>query len=268
MIVQSSAQVHCRICGTPSEHYADAVLLKRYRVVYFMCSTCGFIQTQEPYWLEDAYASAINLADVGMVQRNQRIAKISRALITLFFDGRGRFVDYGGGYGLFVRMMRDRGYDFYRTDKHCSNLFASEFEADLPTGGGYELLTAFELFEHLVDPVSELRRMLEFSNSIFFTTELLPEIPPLPETWTYFGLDHGQHVSFYTRRSLEVLAQQFGLRLYSDGKFRHLLTPKKLSPLCFRVASTYRVAALLEPLTGRSSLVAADYQRITGRKLK
>ena len=243
--------MNCTICGGKLLNFATSTLMGLYEVKYFRCAGCGFLRTEEPYWLEDAYASAINLADVGMVQRNQRIAKISRALITLLFDGRGRFVDYGGGYGLFVRMMRDTGYDFYRTDKHCSNLFASEFEADLPTGGGYELLTAFELFEHLVDPVSELKRMLEFSSSIFFTTELLPDTPPLPEAWSYFGLDHGQHVSFYTRRSLEFLAQQFGLRLYSDGKFRHLLTPKKLTPLCFRVASTYRVAALLEPLTGR-----------------
>jgi hypothetical protein len=241
----------------------------KHEAAYFRCTECGFIQTEAPYWLEEAYASsAINRADVGMVQRNQRIAKVTRALITLLFDGSRRFVDYGGGYGLFVRMMRDTGYDFYRYDKHCNNLFAADFEACHPPGEKFELLTAFELFEHLADPVAEVRGMLEFSDSVFFTTEIVPEGNPVPDSWSYFGLEHGQHISFYTLRSLELLGQQFGLRLYSDGVFRHLLTPKKVSPWLFRIASTYKFGVLAGPFTARESLTPRDYRQVTGRGLK
>lgn len=164
-------------------------------------------------------------------------------------------------------MMRDAGYDFYRYDKHCENVFSPDFEAEPAVDGGYQLVTAFELFEHLVHPVAELERMLAFSREIFFCTALIAQSPPSLEAWSYYGLDHGQHISFFPRRSLELLGERFGLRLYTDGKFRHLLTPRKLSPLGFCLLSTFKVAALLSPFTGRRSLIDADYQRITGKKL-
>jgi hypothetical protein len=267
--VSDSELPPCRVCGAATARYAEALLMGKHTAAYFRCTDCGFIQTEAPYWLEEAYASsAINRADVGMLQRNLRLATVTRALITLFFNRCGRFLDYGGGYGVFVRLMRDAGYHFYRYDKHCANLFAADFEAAAPDGADkYELLTAFELFEHLADPVAEVRGMLEFSPSIFFTTELVPPGQPTPESWSYFGVEHGQHISFYTLRSLERLAEKLGLTLYSDGKFRHLLTSRKLSRLGYRLASTYRVAALLGPFTRRASLVPADYRQITGKEL-
>ncbi len=50
---------------------------------------------------------------------------------------------------MFVRLMRDNGFDFYRSDRQCENLFAKGFEASLDVSPSYELLTAFEVFEHL-----------------------------------------------------------------------------------------------------------------------
>jgi hypothetical protein len=248
--------------------WAQSTLLNRHFVEFYHCPACGFIQTQEPYWLEEAYAAAINRADVGLIGRNLRLAKISKAVIFSFFADNGRFIDYGGGYGLFVRLMRDAGYDFYRYDKHCANLFAQNFEAEPDGHGQYELLTAFELFEHLVNPLMEIENMLTYSSNIFFTTELLPVPAPQPEDWSYYGLDHGQHVSFYTRRSLEVIAERFSLNLFTDGKVRHLLTQKDINPFLYNIAATYKVAALMSPLTGRKSLVPADFRMISGKELK
>jgi hypothetical protein len=188
-------------------------------------------------------------------------------LIGALFRANGRFLDYGGGYGLFVRLMRDAGFDFYRSDRHCSNLFAREFEAEPEGKGGYELLTAMELFEHLADPLGEIERMLSYSRSIFFTTLLLPEPPPRPGEWWYYVLDQGQHISFYTRKSLEVIAKRFGLALLTDGVSRHLLTECCISPLLFNAVSKYKVAILLAPLFRRKSLAAADFQKVTGRSL-
>ena len=88
-------------------------------------------------------------------------------LVRTFFPERGaRFLDYGGGYGLFVRMMRDRGFDFYRQDIHCENILADQFDLmDLPAGSKFAMLTAIEVFEHLQDPVAELGYMLQLSDT-------------------------------------------------------------------------------------------------------
>ena len=61
------------------------------------------------------------------------------------------FLDFGGGYGVFTRWMRDEGYDFFHYDQHCPNLFAPGHEADISGSVRYELATAFEVFEHIVE---------------------------------------------------------------------------------------------------------------------
>ena len=52
-------------------------------------------------------------------------------MTTVFFKSNGSIVDYGGGYGLLVRLMRNSGFDFYRYDPYCANFFAKGFEVDL-----------------------------------------------------------------------------------------------------------------------------------------
>ena len=158
------------------------------------------------------------------------MANVTKVIIALFFDSKGRFIDYAGGYGLFVRLMRDNGFDFLWNDKYCRNIFASGFESPEPCQEKIELVTAFELFEHLVDPAAELNRILSYSRNLFFSTQLLPQPTPQPGTWWYYGVEHGQHVGFHTRESLACLAKRFGLNFYSNGAWLHLFTEKRISP--------------------------------------
>ena len=64
----------------------------------------------------------------------------------------GNFLDFGDGYGVFTRWMRDEGYAFFHYDQHCPNLFAPGHEADISGSVRYELATAFEVFEYIVEP--------------------------------------------------------------------------------------------------------------------
>jgi hypothetical protein len=241
--------------------------LDRHYVEFYRCSLCGYICTEDPYWLEEAYSAAITGSDLGLVRRNSRLATITRVLLTIFFDSKGCFLDFAGGYGLFVRMMRDRGFDFKWYDRYCSNLFANGFAADLDAGNNYSLVTAFEVFEHLVDPASGLETLLKQSKNILFTTDLLPEPAPKPEEWWYYGLEHGQHISFYTRKSLQLLAEKKGLNFYSNGATVHLMTEKKLPVMLFFLLARYKTASLLAPLLLNKSLLNDDFRLVTGGNL-
>lgn len=247
--------------------FGSAEILGKHIVSYFQCSGCGYTRTEEPYWFDEAYADAINDSDVGLVSRNQILARTTKAVITAFFRRDARYVDYGAGYGLFVRLMRDFGVDYYWHDKFCANLFARMAPADLSGVSKYELLTAFEVFEHLTHPVDELAQMLRLADSVLFTTQLRPAENPKPGSWWYYGLDHGQHVSLYTRDALAALARRNGLRFYTDGSFLHLLTPKQIPPQAFALVANSYVSSLLSLLIRRKSLVPADYQKVTGRAL-
>lgn len=131
----------CKICSQPSAPFESAIILKKYTVQYYRCPHCGFIQTEEPHWLEVAYASPINLSDIGLVGRNVALAKVTQAVIGAFLNRNDKFLDYGGGYGLFVRLMRDAGLDFYHSDMHCTNIFARGFEAETQPEPVYGLVT-------------------------------------------------------------------------------------------------------------------------------
>ena len=73
------------------------------------------------------------------------------------------------------------------------------------------------MFEHLVEPISDIAKMLEFSKSILFTTNLVPAASLGPRDWWYYGAEHGQHISLYTRQALQHIADEFGLNLYTTG---------------------------------------------------
>ena len=236
-----------------------ARVLKKYDVSYFRCPSCGFIQTEDPYWLEEAYAHSITRSDIGYVQRNIDNARLVKACLALFFPKGGRFVDQGGGYGMLVRIMRDLGFDFYRRDKYCENLFAETFEAD--PAQAYDLTTCFEVFEHLPDPMPEIEAMLRQAPSLLFSTQLIPETPPKIADWWYYSPHHGQHLSFYALDSLRHIARRHDLHLCSNGT-HHLLTPRRIWNPLFRLACRKRFYVPFDLLVRRLSLHAADYEKI------
>jgi len=130
--------------------------------------------------------------------------------------------------------MRDIGFDFYWYDPYSTNLTARGFE--LVDGmSDFELLTCFEVFEHLVDPVKEMEKMFHLSDSILISTYLLPAGIPKPENWWYYGLEHGQHISFYSFATMLFMAKTFGCNLYSNGATIHMFTKRSLNPLLFNL---------------------------------
>jgi hypothetical protein len=101
---------------------------------------------------------------------------------------------------------------------------------------------------------------------------LITSPPPLPGGWWYYGLEHGQHVSLYSYKSLMVIADQLGLNLLSDRKLFHLLTAKKISERAFNAMQNGMFRRLAKPwlarrLRGRS-LLASDYEKLAGQPLR
>ncbi len=216
----------CKICEHSAEKKFTARVLNKYDVSYYHCSGCGFLQTEEPYWLQEAYSESITVSDTGILERNQLFATLISMLLMTHFNPRAKFVDFAGGYGIFTRLMRDIGFDFYWTDPMTKNLIARGFEYQ-ESLGPIEAVTTFETFEHLIQPLSDIEKMLKLSKNIIFSTHLLPDPVPGPGDWWYYVLEHGQHVSFYSQRTLEFIARKYSVNFYSFGSF-HMFTPIKI----------------------------------------
>jgi hypothetical protein len=209
--------------------------------------------------LNEAYSDVIAKTDIGLISRNIIFSKIAITIISAFFDPKGKFLDYGGGYGILVRLMRDRGFKFYRYDNQCENLFASLWDIELDTSRRFELVTALEVFEHFTNPVTEIDRMLTHSKSILFTTQLLPDPIPKPDEWWYYALETGQHVSLYSLKTIQVLAKRFDLKLYSANTHMHLLTTKHIPNIVYKIISKHKIASLCSHFIYRKSLFESDY---------
>lgn len=253
--------MQCPICDTSTEVFGSACVLGRFDAQYRRCPSCGYLFVVDPLWMEQAYASAITESDVGLVERNLWLARLAGSVVQVMFDPNGRFIDYGGGTGLFTRLMRDKGFDWYWFDTACRNVFATGFEADMGDGTSYELLTAAELFEHLIDPVETMSRLRSLSTNILFTTRLLPAPPPHLGEWWYYGLEHGQHVSFYTRRSLHLLGEKFGLRLASNGENLHLFSTKRVPDIALRLVASSAFYSFFSTVMSRRSLLPDDFEK-------
>ncbi len=227
----------CNICRSRSEFIFSKKILMKYTVSFFQCNECGFVQTEKPFWLSDTYQSLLFAMDTGLISRPLLYSQITDNLIMRYFDPAGKFIDYGGGSGIFVRLMRDRGFNFFRQDKYVSNICALFFDvSDLSIEERhFELLTSFEVLEHLVNPMEELRELFSFSNNLLCSTVLQPStnVNDL-NSWWYLGELHGQHISFYTEKSMKIIAENYRCYYYSNNVDLHLFTPRKLKGLTFR----------------------------------
>lgn len=258
--IPNALLVSCKVCGMPATVFGETVVLNKYRVQYFCCERCGFIQTETPYWLEEAYSSAIAAQDVGIMQRNLDNCRLTSAVLNLLIPKVSRAVDFGAGHGVFVRMMRDKGFNFFWSDRHAANDYARgfEYQEDLT----YDFLTAFEVLEHFTDPVADLSKLMSLSDNVFVSTIIIPQPAPRIPDWWYYSPSTGQHISFYTTESLRILATRFGRNLLSVGSY-HLFTKQPKSSLLYRLATTSRIARLVNRMYRHQSLIDSDYQQMT-----
>ncbi|CAM3957812.1 MULTISPECIES: class I SAM-dependent methyltransferase [Flavobacterium] len=219
---------NCKICNSKIEKIFTTKILYKYDVDYFRCINCKFVQTEQPYWLEESYANPMNLTDTGIMLRNNRSSKIVTSIILLFFKKEYNFIDYAGGYGVFTRLMRDIGFNFHWNDPYTKNLLSRGFEQKESIK--YDVVTSFESFEHFEEPLTEIEKIFSISKNVIFSTELIPDNSPNPETWWYYGREHGQHIALYSRKSMEFLAKKYDVNYYNLNNL-HFFTTKKINIL-------------------------------------
>lgn len=216
----------CKICCSTVNKIFNAKILFKYDVDYFECSNCKFIQTEDVYWLTEAYNNPMNFTDTGIMLRNTRSAKIVTSILLLFFNKNYTFLDYAGGYGVFTRLMRDKGFDFYWTDPYTQNLLSRGFEQKQDSK--YDVLTTFESFEHFNEPLDEIEKIFKISKNLIFSTELVPVKIPNPNDWWYYGLEHGQHIALYSKETMVFIGEKFKVNYYNMGNM-HLFSENKLN---------------------------------------
>lgn len=243
----------CRLCGGPSVGCFVLPVLGKYQVEYRRCGRCECLQTEKPYWLGEAYARNLSQLDTGAAQRNLDNLAACYAVAKLF--GLRNAIDVGGGDGLLCRLLRDYGINCFVKDKYAEPNYAQGFTE--PDFAVPDLVIASELLEHLADPAAELGAIFDPGAAVLLvTTAIYSGQGP---DWWYLAPESGQHVFFYSKRGLELIAARYGYGLLVSGGYLLFVRKERLSaPVTFaaklllkpRVCNLVKARLALSPAAG------------------
>jgi len=211
------------------------------------CQTCEFLFIADPHWLEASFAAHLHRMDVGSVDRSGLMAQFVIGLLGPSRRRRNwRVLDVGGGDGLLVRLLRDRGIAAQFSDPYTSPAY--DVGPDVTDSDRFDLAVMSEVALHFTDPVESFREILDRCDRLLFTAVVPPD--PIPSDWWYLMPTTGQHVAFYPVSAIKRIAEELGCYWCSDGKFFHLISTSPISrPLRFLVER--REAALLTAWVGQ-----------------
>ncbi len=103
------------------------------------------------------------------------------------------------------------------------------------------------------------------TDSLLFTTEFVPTTPHVPPNWWYYGVDHGQHISFFTEKSLRHITGVFSKHLYTSCGNLDLITSRPVRDIVFRLATNQTFCKWFYLLNNRPSLLESDWKNILNK---
>jgi hypothetical protein len=215
--------VICSICGGTARYVFSDRVLSKHECSYFCCDRCSCLFAGFPIWLDEAYTEAISVTDTGIIARNESLCASLMTLFRKLYPTAPRVLDFGAGYGLMVRMLRDRGVNAFWYDKYCTNLFAKGFEYD--PGIRPDVIIAFEVIEHLQNPTDFFNKAFSIADSVIVSTELLPDglLAGERRDWWYLSKETGQHIFFFSESTFREIAKKHSVHYFNLAPL-HVLT--------------------------------------------
>ena len=123
------------------------------------------------------------------------------------------------------RFLRDYGLNCFVKDKYATPTYAQGFTE--PNFRNPHLLLAFEVLEHLPNPKRDLDNLFNLDPQILLASTVI--YTNENSDWWYLAPESGQHIFFYSKKALGLIANKYGYRLLVHGDFVLFVRPNLLS---------------------------------------
>ena len=195
----------CPNCSSKSIKRTRSIYVTVEKIKTYLChcNKCDYLYLENPSWLEIAYKNKF-YGDTGYIYRNYNLVKKSLILFRIWrlltWKKFPKACDIGAGMGMYARLMRDSGYNFYGSDQYSEMLLIQPFLKD---NENYPIKTSFEVVEHLTSLPDFLKEQIKKVDLFLFSTELwqIGQVPA--DDWWYYSFQIGQHIGFHSKKSLK-----------------------------------------------------------------
>lgn len=228
--------INCPICNNQTK-YIDVVdfnksceeikgkflPLSGMPIYYTQCEDCLFTFAPEfSAWSERDFLEIIyndEYIEIDPEYLENRPRENSQLLKKIFGEKKEfiSHLDYGGGNGKLSSILCSEGWSSKSYDPFPKSDVAME------SLGKFNLITAFEVFEHVPDVNSLMKNLLSLMAEdcfVIFSTSILDGhiIKNGRLTWWYASPRNG-HISLFTKKSLHIITSKYGLNFgsFSDG---------------------------------------------------
>lgn len=228
----------CRLCNGKIAKIFRKKILNIHDIQYYLCDSCGSLQTESPYWLDEAYQPANERFDTGQAIRSIHNASILNALLDHLQLKKAFIVDYGCGSGLTVRLMRDLGLNAYGYDSYSIPRLAAGFHTDTTLNA--EVINLCEVAEHFDKPIQYFDQIFSSNPKLLL---MQTEIFDSPNSdWNYLTPEHGQHIFFYSEKSIQFIANRYKMAATFLAGYILFFHPSLLNALFISGSSKVHIA--------------------------
>lgn len=204
----------CRLCSGALSFRFKLMVLAKYDIGYYECASCGSLQTEYPYWLDEAYVNgSLSRFDTGAGQRSINNFTASYIVSKLY---KAKVVyDVGGGDGLLCRLLRDYEINCFVKDKYARSTYAQSYIRHNLTAP--DLILGFEVLEHFAKPSLDLDELFGAgAEALLLSTSIYSNAD---QDWWYLAPESGQHVFFYSEKALRFIAEKYRYSFVLSGSF-------------------------------------------------
>jgi len=227
---------HCMLCGSPRR----SLRFREDPFAVVRCEDCGLVYVtpqvapealptlyDESYWRSDCPSQrgyGDYLADESLYLRTfqRRLRFLRRHL-----PPSGRALDVGCAAGFFLQVLRDNGWEACGVEpspavaRHAREVAGFEVHESLDapslaSGPGFDLVTFWDVIEHLPDPAAALRRaraLLRDDGVLVLETQNVESrfARLLGRRWQHYK--HLEHLYHFSPHTLEALLRKTGFAL-------------------------------------------------------